>query len=262
MPLAANMQGATLCIRMAYQGEAIIESREFSMPYRILVVDDEPEIVSFIQEALEGEGYEVLVAYNGDEAISASTKKPNLILLDVMMPGRDGYDVCHAVRDMVQCPIVFLSARDRESDKMKGLAVGGDDYLVKPFGIKELKARVYAHLRREERSKPAETQRRTIRYGDLVIDLQCHTITFQNDPIPFTHREFEMIQLLALHQGQVFNKEQIYDRVWGIDASGDAATVTEHVKKIRAKLAIIDQDHQYISTIWGVGYKWEVVNSN
>lgn len=230
------------------------------MRHRVLVVDDEQEIVSFIQEALEDEGYEVLTAYNGDDAVRAAISKPNLILLDVMMPGRDGYEVCQAVRDIVSCPIVFLSARDGEADRVRGLAVGGDDYLVKPFGIKELKARVHAHLRREDR-KQLERQRQVIRYGDLVIDLKGHTVTFQNESIPITHREFEIVQLLALHQGQVFNKEQIYEKVWGLDAYGDASTVTEHVKKIRAKLSIVDPQRQYISTIWGVGYKWDIVST-
>jgi two-component system, OmpR family, lantibiotic biosynthesis response regulator NisR/SpaR len=131
---------------------------------------------------------------------------------------------------------------------------------VKPFGIKELKARVHAHLRREDR-KQTDVQRQAIRYGDLIIDLRGHRVTFQNEPIPITHREFAIIELLALHQGQVFNKEQIYEKVWGLDAMGDSSTVTEHEKKIRAKLSIIDSERQYISTIWGVGYKWGIVST-
>lgn len=229
------------------------------MKHRILVVDDEPEIVAFIQEGLEDEGYEVLAAYNGEDAIRAAMTKPNLILLDVMMPGRDGYEVCQVVRDIVNCPIVFLSAQDREADRLKGLAVGGDDYLVKPFGMKELKARVHAHLRREDRTH-SKTQRHLIRYGDLIINLKGHTVMYQNEPIPITHREFEIIELLALHNGQVFNKEHIYEKIWGLDAYGESSTVTEHVKKIRAKLSIMDPERQYIHTIWGVGYKWDVTS--
>lgn len=227
---------------------------------RVLVVDDEEEIVSFIQEALESEGYEVDTAFNGDDAIRAAMRKPNLILLDVMMPGRDGYEVCQAIRDVVSCPIMFLSARDREADRVKGLTVGGDDYLVKPFGIKELKARVYAHLRRENRMQP-HSQQLVLRFGELVIHLKEFTITFKNEQILFSRREFEIIELLASHPGQVFNKEQIYEKVWGIDAYGDSSTVTEHVKKIRHKLSIADPERQYIGTIWGVGYKWDTVNS-
>lgn len=231
------------------------------MRYRILVVDDEEEIVSFIQEAMEDEGYEVLTTYNGDDAIQvAMLNKPNLILLDVMLPGRSGFEVCQAIRDVVSCPIVFLSAREREIDRIKGLTVGGDDYLLKPFGIKELKARVLAHLRREERNQ-LEPRSHVLRYGDLIINLKDYTVIFHNETLPFTRLEFEIIQLLASHYGQVFNKEQIYEKVWGMDADGDSSTVTEHVKKIRHKLSIMDPERQYISTIWGVGYKWVIVNS-
>lgn len=226
---------------------------------RILVVDDEEEIVSLIQEALEDEGYDVVTAKSGQEAIAAATEHLDLILLDVMMPDYDGYEVCKKIRDQVECPIVFLSARDRETDRVKGLIVGADDYLVKPFGIRELKARVHAHLRRDLRKQ--EAPRHILKFGELSIDLKGYTVSFREEAYPFTHREFEIIQLLAIHKGQVFSKDQIYEKVWGLEACGDSLTVTEHVKKVRAKLAIIDPAHTYISTIWGVGYKWDVVST-
>jgi DNA-binding response OmpR family regulator len=223
---------------------------------KILVVDDEADMVAFIRDALADEGYQVLVAYNGEEVFRQLEHKPDLILLDVMMPGMDGLEVCRAIRHRVACPIIFLSARVAEPDRIQGLAVGGDDYLLKPFSLRELKARIAAHLRREQR---AELQKRKaiLHYGDLTIDLSGYQVFYRDQPVPLTSREFDIVRLLALHPGQVFSREQIYEKVWGYDALGDAATVTEHVKKIRAKLARVAEDANYITTVWGVGYKWE-----
>ncbi len=227
---------------------------------RVLVVDDEPDIVSFVKEALEAEGYYVDSTFDGRDAIKKALQvQPDLILLDVMMPGADGYEVCRAIRHTVSCPIVFLSALDREDQRVRGLVAGGDDYMVKPFGVKELRARVQAHLRREERAREGQGKADAALYfGELVIDIKGRSVTFRRENIPFTHREFDLIELLALHPGRVFSREQIYDTVWGIDAVGDATTVTEHIKKIRAKMSMIAPEHSYIQTIWGVGYKWDV----
>lgn len=228
------------------------------MGARILLVDDEPDIVLMIKEALQIEGYLVDTAIDGDDAVDKAQTQPDLILLDVMMPKKNGYDVCQAIRSKVSCPIIFLSARDNESDLLKGLAVGGDDYLVKPFSLKELRARIHAHLRREQRIQVINRQQ-VLMYGELVIDVGAHAVLVHQERIPFTHREFDILVLLAIHPSQVFDKEQIYDRVWGIDATGDSSTVTEHIKKIRNKLWILDPDHVYIRTIWGVGYTWDAV---
>lgn len=227
------------------------------MDARILVVDDEVDILEMVKAALEIQGYKVDTAQSGAEAQVKARLSPDLILLDVMMPGINGFEVCQSIRSIVACPIVFLSARDTEADRVKGLALGGDDYLVKPFGVKELRARIHAHLRREER--PRSVSRRVkLRFGALHLDLQGHRVQVNDDNLPLTPREFAIVSLLALHPGQVFAKEQIYDRVWGIDGLGDASTVTEHIKKIRSKLSILDPEQSYIATIWGVGYKWNV----
>lgn len=222
---------------------------------KILIVDDEKDMIEFIRDALEDEGYEVLVAYDGEEVFQQLEAKPDLILLDVMMPRLDGLEVCSAIRETVNCPIIFLSARHTETDRIRGLAVGGDDYLVKPFSIRELKARLEAHLRREQRATQMN-ERAILHYGNWTIDLKSHRFLFREHPISLTHREFEIIQLLALHPGQVFSREQIYENIWGFDGEGDSSTVTEHVKNIRAKLATLT-DENVISTVWGVGYKWE-----
>jgi DNA-binding response OmpR family regulator len=223
---------------------------------KILIADDEEGIVSFIRDALYSEEYEVWAAYDGEQAINYAGKQPDLIILDIMMPGIDGFEVCKAIRDRVACPIIFLSARQNETDKIKGLALGGDDYLIKPFSLRELKMRIKAHLRREQRA--ASTDRKAyIRYGNVSIDLKGHEVYYKETLLSFTPHEFDIIELLALHPGQVFSKEQIYEQVWGYDAAGDSAGVAEHVKNIRNKFSKLNPETELISTVWGVGYRWE-----
>jgi two-component system, OmpR family, lantibiotic biosynthesis response regulator NisR/SpaR len=221
----------------------------------LLIADDEHDIVSFIKEGFVDEGYTVLTAYNGHQAIEMAKQQPDLILLDVMMPGMDGYEVCQAIREIVSCPIVFLTARLAETDRIHGLAVGGDDYLVKPFSLRELKARVHAHLRREARARSAE-DKSLLQFGSLVISLKDREVTVNHQAVPLTPKEFEIVRLLAMHPGQVFSKEQIYDKIWGLEATGDIATVAEHIKNIRAKFSAHDPKSQWISTVWGIGYRW------
>jgi DNA-binding response OmpR family regulator len=222
---------------------------------KILLADDEASIVEFIQDALEDEGYEVLVANNGNEVFKQLVHKPELIILDIMMPGPDGFEVCRAVREMVSCPIIFLSARYAESDRIQGLAVGGDDYIVKPFSMRELKARLAAHLRREQRAG-AKASLAVLHYGDISVDLNSYRLLYRGQSVPVTVREFEIVQLLALHPDRVFSREQIYEKVWGYDAEGNSQTVTEHVKNIRAKLVSYNSKCNPIATVWGIGYKW------
>lgn len=228
------------------------------MVEKVLIVDDEEAIVSMIKDALTGDGYDVISAANGEQAINQAKHRPDLIILDVMMPGPDGFEVCQTIRNVVACPILFLSARQSEADRIKGLAIGGDDYITKPFSLKELKMRVAAHLRREKRATSL-SNRTLLRFRDLAIDLKGHEIFYCDQPIVFTRREFEIIELLALHPGVIFSKDQIYEKVWGYDAEGDSASVAEHIKKIRFKLGESDPETNYISTVWGVGYKWERV---
>lgn len=227
------------------------------MKEKILLVDDEEEIISFMKDALEAEGYDVLTASNGYQALEQSKLLPSLILLDVMMPEMNGFELCQQLRQTTNSPILFLSACQSETDRIKGLAVGGDDYLLKPFSLAELKARIQAHLRREKRRHRAHSQGILI-YPPLVIDCKGHSVQYNGQNIPLTNKEFKVVELLALHQGQVFSREHIYEKIWGYDAEGDDSTVTEHIKKIRAKLAVHAQDKSYIQTVWGIGYKWDV----
>lgn len=225
------------------------------MDTKILIVDDEPEIVAFTKDYLQDQGYQVITAYNGQEALRSLQRQPNMIILDIMMPGMDGFELCELVRKRVTCPIIFLSAKHSEEDRIRGLMVGGDDYLTKPFSLKELHARIIAHLRREHRL--AEETKKCLYFGNLMIDLEGYEVYYLNERLSFTSKEFEMIQFLALHPGQVFSRESMYERIWGYDAEGDSSTITEHIKKIRSKLAKHDPDQSYILTVWGVGYKWE-----
>ena len=226
------------------------------MREKILIADDEREIVEFMRDALEDEGYEVRIAYDGRQVLERLEAELDLIILDIMMPHLDGLEVCQVIRDRVSCPILFLSARSAEADRIRGLAVGGDDYIVKPFSMQELKARIRAHLRREQRSHLSR-QPKLLHHGDLTLDLDSLQLFYKHIPIPLTSREFELFELLFMHPNQVFSREQMYEKVWGYDAEGDSATVTEHIKNIRAKLAAVAPERTFVATVWGVGYKFD-----
>ncbi|MDO4766178.1 MAG: response regulator transcription factor [Eubacteriales bacterium] len=228
---------------------------------KILIIDDEKELVMLLEDELKAKGHKVLVAYDGRKGIELSKEQPDLIILDIMMPEVDGFEVCNAIRDDVLCPIIFLSAKQSEKDKIKGLTLGGDDYIVKPFGLRELIAKIEANLRREKRSQyiNEENKRAKLYFGRLSIDLRERTVRVDSNRISLTKREYDIVELLALHARQVFSREQIYEKVWGYNSEGDSVTVVEHVKKIRAKLAEVEPTVEYISTVWGIGYKWNKI---
>lgn len=218
----------------------------------ILIVDDEADITDMLKDYFEYNDYTVLTAGGGKEALKMAEKQPDLILLDINMPDMDGLSVCSSIRSFVTCPILFLTARIEDSDKIQGFGMGGDDYIVKPFSLDELGARVSAHLRREKRQR--ETPR--IRLDKhLAIDYSERCVYFEGSPLSFAKKEFDIIELLSLHAGQVFDKERIYERIWGYDSMGDSSVVAEHIRRIRSKLNAADAG-AYIETVWGVGYKW------
>lgn len=225
---------------------------------RILIIDDETDLVMLLEDELRAKGHDVLTAYDGQTGIELSKKQPDLIILDIMMPGTDGFEVCRAIRDEVLCPIIFLSARQSETDKVRGLTLGGDDYVTKPFYLRELMARIDANLRREKRSQyiNAEHKRSKLYFGTLCLYLKERAVKIEGSRIDLTRREYDIVELLALHAGQVFSREQIYEKVWGYDSEGDSATVVERIKNIRAKFAAVTPGREYISTVWGIGYKW------
>ena len=222
------------------------------MNTKILIVDDEIDIVVMLSSFFENKGYLVLSTTNGEEALKQIERQPDIILLDINMPGLDGLKVCERIRNYISCPILFLTARIEDTDKVKGFAVGGDDYIVKPFSLMELEARVAAHLRREMRHS-FEAQ---VKFsGDLTIDYFERCLFFAGERVGFAKKEFDIVELLSQNPGQVFDKERIYERIWGYDSEGDSSVVTEHIRRIRTKIAAYT-DRVYIETVWGCGYKW------
>lgn len=222
------------------------------MSTKILLVDDEKDIVSMLRTFFESKGFFVLSAINGAEALKQVERKPDIILLDINMPGTDGLEVCGRIRDHISCPILFLTARIEDADKVKGFAVGGDDYVVKPFSLVELEARVNAHLRREARHN-FEAQ---VKFSDnLTIDYGERCLFFDGKRVGLAKKEFDIVELLSQNPGQVFDKERIYERIWGYDSAGDSTVVAEHIRRIRAKIAAYTEK-VYIETVWGCGYKW------
>lgn len=217
---------------------------------RILAVDDDREILMLMKRALEREGYEVDTVEDPNTLQTESLERYQLILLDVMMPGTDGFTLCRRIRELVDCPILFVTAKTEEKDLMYGLGIGGDDYIVKPFGIGELRARVAAHLRRENREK-----RHVMRMGDLAFSLQAKQLFYKEQEISLTKSEYAICEYLALNRGCVFSKEQIYEHVFGYDGEADSSAITEHVKNIRAKLQKYGETP--IETVWGIGYRWK-----
>ena len=215
----------------------------------ILVVDDDAQIRELLAQALSRDGHRVAAAACGAEVDEALCARMDLILLDVMMPGEDGFALCARVRRWADCPILFLTARAAEADVVTGLNIGADDYLVKPFRVAELRARVNAHLRREGKAPV----RRLVR-GDVALDLAGREAFCRGTPVRLTRGEFGICALLATHPGQVFSKEQIYEAVFGYDGEADESAITEHVKNIRGKLRAAEPCP--IETVWGVGYRW------
>lgn len=221
--------------------------------YKILVVDDDQSILEMLKLQLEFENYIVYLASNANEALENLTYLPDIILLDINMAGISGLDLCINIREYVSVPIIFLTARVSEQDKVNGFMVGGDDYITKPFSINELLARISAHLRREKRN---HVKAKTKFYDELVIDYTGRSVYLKGKQIELSNKEFEIIQLLSMHAGQVFDREKIYEIIWGLEGNGDSKVIKEHIRKIRLKFAQFS-DKSYITTVWGVGYKWE-----
>ncbi|MCL2840363.1 MAG: response regulator transcription factor [Defluviitaleaceae bacterium] len=219
---------------------------------KILIVDDEKGIVAVLKNFFEMQGAQVFTALNGNEALSKISNQPDIILLDVNMPEMDGLTLCQRIREHISCPILFLTARIETVDKIKGFDAGADDYIVKPFDLDELGARVQAHVRREGR-KQAQT---TLRFfGEMSINYSKHEVQIGDKNISLSKKEFDIVSLLSVNNGQVFDRERIYDIAWGIDGEGGSNTIMEHIRKIRVKFASVTP-HNYIETVWGVGYKW------
>lgn len=223
----------------------------------ILAVDDNPELCRLICTALERDGHRVETRTSGAALTEALCRWADCILLDVMMPGEDGFAVCRRIRGLTDAPILFLTARTDEPSVLEGLGIGADDYLPKPFRVAELRARVAAHLRRQNRSPTHRLVR-----GGVAFDLSAKSAAVGEKVLPLTRSEYAICEHLVLHAGQTFTKEQIYEAVFGVDGTADDTAVTQHIKNVRAKLraAGIDASETLLKTVWGVGYQWKNEN--
>ena len=219
-------------------------------------MDDDPNIRELVRLYLEKEGFEIVTAERGDEAVKLfRASPPNLMLLDVMLPGMDGWQVCREVRKISNIPIIMLTAKDETFDKVLGLELGADDYIVKPFDMKELVARIKAVIRRFQ---AADTPEKELVFPGLTINISQYTVTYMGKALDMPPREIELLYFLASHPGMVFNREQLLEQVWGYDYFGDSRTVDVHVKRLREKLSGGEELGWQIKTVWGVGYKFEV----
>ena len=229
---------------------------------KILIVDDDENIANLISLYLTKECYETRIEHDGQSALDAFKEyAPNLILLDIMWPGLDGYEVCREIRRESKVPIIMLSAKTEVFDKVLGLELGADDYIIKPFDSKELVARVKAVLRRyTEAPAPVEKKpdEKRVEYKDLIINLSNYEVIYKGKPVEMTPREIELLYFLASSPNQVFTREQLLDHIWGYEYAGDTRTVDVHIKRIREKIA--DTDQWSIGTVWSVGYRFEVHN--
>jgi DNA-binding response OmpR family regulator len=223
---------------------------------KILVVDDDEHIAELISLYLIREGYDTKEVYNGNDAVKAFEEyKPNLIMLDIMLPGLDGYGVCKEIRKTSGVPIIMLTAKGDTIDKVLGLELGADDYMVKPFEPKELTARVKAVLRRYDKTENTADEN-VLTYDNLEINLSNYTVKYYGEFLNFPPKEFELLYFLAKRPNQVFTRDQLLDKIWGYEYIGDTRTVDVHIKRIREKFN--RKDKWSVKTVWGVGYKFEV----
>ena len=224
------------------------------MAKQVLVVDDEKLIVKGIRFSLEQDGMEVDCAYDGEEALQmAKNKEYDIILLDLMLPKVDGLSVCQQIREFSSVPIVMLTAKGDDMDKIMGLEYGADDYITKPFNILEVKARLKAIMRRTGKPAAAESKSRVVQVGDLVLDCESRRVTIAGKEINLTAKEFDVLELLVFNPNKVYSRENLLDTVWGYEYPGDVRTVDVHIRRLREKIETNPSEPKYVHTKWGVG---------
>ena len=225
---------------------------------RILIVDDDENIAELISLYLTKECYETKIVYDGESALSElSVFKPNLILLDLMLPGIDGYQVCREIREKSDVPVIIITARGEDFERIMGLDIGADDYIVKPFSPSEVMARIRAILRRMSR-QDTEESKGVLNVSTVTINIEEYTLHISGTNIPLTKKEIETMWVLAGNPNKVFTRDNLLDSLWGIDYFGDSRTVDSHIKRLRAKLDKVPHPEWRIKTIWGLGYKFEI----
>ncbi len=228
---------------------------------KVLIVDDEIELGLILRDFLEHEGMKVEIAINGEEAYDKyASFLPNLVILDIMLPDDDGMEICRKIRSESDIPIVMLSAKDTDIDKILSLGLGADEYLTKPYSPTVVVAHVKALLRRYRLTKaPIDMTKKDqyIEYDGFILDAKKHSVTIEGNPVILVGKEFELLKFMALKPGEVFSKERLYDEIWGVEEFGEISTVTVHIRKIREKVELDPANPKHIKTIWGVGYKFE-----
>jgi len=227
---------------------------------KILIVEDELAIAELERDYLELAGFEVMLETDGEKGAALAMKEDfDLIILDIMLPGRDGFEICREIRQEKNTPIIMVSAKKDDIDKIRGLGLGADDYMTKPFSPSELVARVKAHLSRYERLIGSGVKENTIiEIRGIKIDKTARRVYVNGEEKTFTTKEFDLLTFLAENPNHVFSKEELFQKIWDMESIGDIATVTVHIKKIREKIEVNTSKPQYIETIWGVGYRFKV----
>ncbi len=228
------------------------------MAKKVLVVDDEKLIVKGIRFSLEQDGMEVDCAYDGEEALQkAKDHSFDMILLDIMLPKLNGFEVCQQIREFSMVPIVMLTAKGDDMDKILGLEYGADDYITKPFNILEVKARIKAIMRRVDISTPAKEEAKVISSGDILLDCDSRQVKINDKNINLTAKEFDLLELFVTHPSKVYSREALLELIWGVDYPGDLRTVDVHVRRLREKIEPNPSDPRYVHTKWGVGYYYQ-----
>ncbi|MDB5052981.1 MAG: DNA-binding response regulator [Bacilli bacterium] len=227
---------------------------------KILIIEDELSIAELERDYLEINGYEVDMEHSGDKGLNRALSEPyDLIILDLMLPKVDGFEICRKIRGQKDIPIIMISAKKEDIDKIRGLGLGADDYMIKPFSPGEMVARVKSHLARYERFMGNKEQKNEeIRVRGLLIDKTSRRVQVNEEEVQFTTKEFDLLSFLAVNPNRVFSKEQLFDRIWGMDSYGDISTVTVHIRKLREKVELDASNPQYIETIWGAGYRFKL----
>lgn len=222
----------------------------------MLIADDNRQITSILEGYAKKEGYEVKIAYNGSQALEAFNKyNPDIVLLDVMMPIMDGFEVCREIRKISNVPVIMITARGEDFERIMGLDIGADDYIVKPFSPAEVMARVRAIMRRLATDN---TTIRSLKYDNLTINMDDYIVTIDNNNVSLTKKEIELLWTLAVNKNKVFTRDNLLNSLWGYDYYGDSRTVDSHIKRLRSKIDNFEHKNWEIKTIWGVGYKFEV----
>ncbi len=231
------------------------------MDKKILIIEDDEYIANLESDYLEINGYKSMVYNDGQEGLKAAlTGDYQLIILDLMLPETDGFEICEKIRESMDTPIIMVTAKKDEIDKVKGFGLGIDDYVVKPFNPSELVARVSAHIARYKRltEKATGIPEDTFTVGELTIDKVSRRVFVSDREVTFTHKEFDLLTYLATHPNVVFSKDALFDKIWGLDAIGETSTVTVHINRIREKIEDDSSNPKYIETVWGVGYRFKV----